>query len=394
MHSQKNKLNVIHLIEDLGSGGAERLLYTNLRHLDGDSIESSVVTVFSTGDFWKERIESLGVPVSTLNCSSIRNVGSGVSRFLKVVRQLKPDLIHTHLWAANVIGRIAGRIARVPVISSIHNPEYEPDALIDAARSSRVKVSISRVADRVTADFGCDRMIAVSEYVKRSIGKRIRYPLEKIDVLYNPIETSDQAGAYAVPNIHKELGVPEDSIILLNVGRLAPQKGFIYAVRAMPEILSHFPNAVLVSIGGQADKHWLSVVKTEIKKLGLENSVFLLGERRDVAEFLRRCSIFVFPSLFEGLGIALAEAMAAGCACIASNTGPIPEFIENEVNGLLVPPRYPAAICSAVSMLLNNVEKRHALGKAAQKTALELFEPRAAAQKLTEIYYSVAHPGK
>lgn len=387
-------MKVLHLIESLGSGGAERLLYTNLKHLDSELLENSVTTVFQKGEFWKEPIESLGVSVLSLNCSSIRNVGRGLIRFLGAVKRSKPDLIHTHLWTANIIGRIAGRIAGVPVISSIHNPEYEPDAVVEAPRTNRFKIYFSRIVDRVTASFACDRMIAVSEYVKRSTVTHLVYPAEKIDVLYNPIELSDLVEGTPRPDVAQELGMPQDSLILLNVGRLVPQKGFIYAVRAMPEILLSFPKARLISIGSHADSRWLLVVRDEIRKLELDDAVHLLGERRDVADFLRQSTIFIFPSLFEGLGIALAEAMAAGAACIASNTGPIPEFVENGVNGILVPPRDPGGISRAVRMLLGDPDKRKMLGKAARSTALSLFEPEAAAAALTEIYYSVAHPRK
>jgi starch synthase len=109
-----------------------------------------------------------------------------------------------------------------------------------------------------------------------------------------------------------------------------------------------------------------------------------------VTDFLRACDVFVFPSLYEGLGIALIEAMAAGCACVATTAGPIPEFVENGRNGILVPPADPEAMATAVCELLADPERRKELGDNAGQTALRRFQPQAAADRLTEIYEKVA----
>ena len=104
------------------------------------------------------------------------------------------------------------------------------------------------------------------------------------------------------------------------------------------------------------------------------------------SDFLLDCDVFVFPSEFEGLGIALAEAMAAGCACVASNIRPLDEFVSPGQNGLLVSPAGPEALSCAVIEVLDSLEMKKKLGSEAKKTALELFEPAAAASRLSEIY--------
>jgi glycosyltransferase involved in cell wall biosynthesis len=390
-NNQNRKLKVLHLIEGLGSGGAERLLYTNLKHFDRARLENEVVTVFSAADYWKQPILDLDVPVSTLDCRSLRDIMTGVRRLRKEIARFQPHLIHTHLWTANIVGRIAGFLTGTPVISSIHNPEYEPEVLTDTAHLNSKKLFVARSLDKWTARVACRKMLAVSRYVKESASLHLDFPLAKIEVLYNPVDVSDlcSGSVRTRAGVLNELNLPADSLILLNVARVAPQKGLLYAIQSLAEIRRKFPETHLISVGGKDDATWLARLEEEIEKLGLKNHVHLLGARRDVKDFLYNCDLFVFPSLFEGLGIALTEAMAVGCACVASDIKPLDEFVENEVDGMFFPPRNPAALARAAVNLLENEKKREAIGAAAREKALSLFQPQPAADKLTEIYFSM-----
>lgn len=383
---------IVHLIEALGSGGAERLLYTNLKHLDRSRFQSEVMTVFSGATHWKESIESLGVKVTSLDCRNLRDLPRGVQRLRRRLRNSRPDLIHTHLWAANVIGRVAGRLTGIPVISSIHNPDHEPDAWEDGATVSPLKRRLAQLLDRWTADFGCERLVAVSEYVRRSAHTRLGFPLERIDLLYNPIDVDQfkTSTPRMRQNLIEELGLPDGSVILLNVARVSPQKGLLYAIRALPAVLKKYPGAYLVSVGALVDQYWFSQLQAEVASLGVADRVHFLGVRRDIPELLRSCDLFVFPSLYEGLGISLIEAMASGCACVASMTGAIPEVIRRGVDGRLVPPGEVHALAEAICELLNDEGERKMLGDAAARSALTRFHPDAAARNLEGIYEAVS----
>ena len=390
MDNPKAKLKVLHLIESLGSGGAERLLYTNLKHLDRAAIESEVVTVFDQGDYWREPINRLGVRMTSLRCSGYADIPAAVSRLRKYIAGSVPSVIHTHLFTANIIGRIAGRLSGIPVISSIHNPEYEPEAASASLRSVKGKIALARAVDKYTAQF-CARMIAVSNYVKQSTVARLKYPASRIDVVYNPIDIAEIAGNVTDRgSVLASLNLPIDSKLVLHVGRLAPQKGFVDAVQAMPEILRSVPMARLVSVGAHADAAYKSKVVEAIQALDLSTAVLLAGERRDVASLLKACDVFVFPSRFEGLGIALVEAMVAGRACVASDIAPLTEFIHDGVNGKLVRAGDFNSLGAAVGRLLGDDEQRIKFGEAARQTAMEIFDPYSAAGKLEEIYFRVA----
>jgi glycosyltransferase involved in cell wall biosynthesis len=391
MATESGTVHIAHVIESLGPGGAERLLHTNLKHIDPARFRSTVVTVFSHGDHWAEPISRLGVPLVRLDCSGYRDLTKGATRLRAWLRKERPHLMHTHLWAANVLGRVAGRLTGIPVVSSVHDADYEPETWDDGSAVSTKKLRLARNLDKVTARFGCERMIAVSEYVRQSTHRHLAFPLKRIELLYNPIDVCELRAprSKSREEMLGELGLSADSIVLLNVGRVTPQKGLLYAIRALPAVKRRYENVQLISLGGTGDRRWVSRLEAEAAELGVSDRVHILGARRDVADFLRSCDLFVFPSLHEGLGIALIEAMASGCACVVASSGPLAEVVSHGLDGWMVPPRDSAKLAEAVCMLLADTPKRASLGEAARRSALERFQPQAAADRLERIYDSV-----
>ncbi|HKP81861.1 MAG TPA: glycosyltransferase family 4 protein [Pyrinomonadaceae bacterium] len=384
------KLHVVHLIEDLGPGGAERLLYTNLKHFDPERIRSTVITVYSRANRWLEPITALGVPVVSLNCGTTRDIPKGIRTLRAWLRTNRVDLIHSHLWAANIIGRIAGRLTSTPVISSVHNPDHEPQAWADGADVSLIKRRLVRALDRWTAHAGNDRLIAVSEYVRQSACRDLRFSADSVELVYNPFDV-DLMDTPVGRNRAELFRLPADSLILLNVARVAPQKGLLYALRALPAILRQYQQVHLISVGSTSDARWTAELKREAEALGVADHFHLLGSQPNVVDFLRACDIFVFPSLYEGLGIALIEAMAAGCVCVATNTGPIPEVVQDGKDGVLVPAADAEALARAICDLLGDPARRSQLGTAAKQTAFSKFQPKEQAERLTRVYESVIH---
>jgi len=382
---------LMHVIETLGSGGAERLLHTNLTYLDRERFRSSVVTVRASGEHWRAPIEALGVSVETLGVRTRRDLPGAVHRLRKLLSRHGVALLHTHLWEANVVGRLAGRLAGVPVISSIHNPDYEPEAWQVVDDRPRTKRRFFLAVDRGTARIGCTRMIAVSESVRRSAHAHLRFPLERIDVLENPIDLDElrRPAARDRGAILHDLGLPADALVMLNVARLSPQKGLGHAIDALPRILESHPNAHLLSVGAPDHRAWFDALKRRSAERGVAGHVHFLGPRRDIPDLLRACDVFVFPSLFEGLGLALIEAMAAGCACVASAVGPVLEIVRDGVDGLLVPAGDDGALARAVLQVIDDAPRRTLLGRAAADAAARRFDPRVGARRLEEVYQRV-----
>jgi glycosyltransferase involved in cell wall biosynthesis len=389
-----NPLYVVHLLDSLGSGGAERLLHTNLKYLDPCRVRSLVVTVFKGNNYWEDSIRDLGVPTACLDCRGPRDLPAAISRLYRLLSRERPNLLHTHLWTARIIGRVAGRLSGLPVVSSIHNLDHEPEAWHDGADIPLWKRRVMHRLDGWTSRQGCERLIAVSDYVRQSVHRHLRFPLDRIDVLYNPIDQDQFVGqpSRGREELFLELGLPTDSQVILSVGRVAPEKGLLHAIRALALMKDRFPNCRLVSVGGTRDRRWVEFVRAEARRLGVESGLHILGERRDVHDLLRACDVFVFPSLHEGLGMALIEAMAVGCPCVATRIGPLPEVISHGVDGWLVAPGDAAGLADAICLLLADSVRRAALGQAAKESVQARFLPEAAVDRLVMVYEKVVRP--
>jgi glycosyltransferase involved in cell wall biosynthesis len=386
-------IRILHLIEDLGSGGAERLLFVNLARLDRDRFSGMVCHLYDRALHWRQPIEDLGYPVLSLRLRSLRDVPRGVARLLRILREHPVDVIHTHLYGANLVGRIAGAIAGVPVVSSLHNPDYEPAVLKDNPALSPAKIWVLNRLDRLSSALARPYFVAVSEYVKQSGVTHLGIRRERATVIYNPIDVQafrpDADTAAAGARLRTELGFEAGDPVLLSVARLDPQKGLRYLVEAMPSIVAEFPRAVAVVVGGGAPGAQ-PALEALAGALGMGAHVRFAGVQADVKPFLEMCDVFVLPSLYEGMGIALVEAMAMERACVASRTTAIPEVVEDGVSGVLVPPADPAELARAIIALLRDAALRARMGGEGRRIAVARFDVSRNIALLEAVYGGIA----
>jgi len=366
-------VRVLHIIEALGPGGAERLLYTNLSRLDRSRFDGVVCHLYDARLHWRQPLLDLGYPVVSLGMRDFFDVRTGLLRLSRLMRQTKVNLIHTHLYGANLYGRIVGRLHRIPVVSSLHNPDYEPEVLQDAQRLTPAKVAMMRWLDRMSHRLARPSYVAVSRHIKTSAVQRLGIDPERIEVIYNAVDLEQFRPSEArALQLRERLDIGKDDPVLLCVGRLDPQKGQRYAIRALPQVLACHPGTALLLVGG-GPPEVEDGLRREAEREGVAGSVRFLGVRSDVAALLSESDVFVFPSLYEGLGIALVEAMAMGRACVASRVGPIPEIVEDGHSGLLVPPRDPNQLAAAVSRLLGDPTLRLTMGAEGRRIVEERF---------------------
>jgi glycosyltransferase involved in cell wall biosynthesis len=166
----------------------------------------------------------------------------------------------------------------------------------------------------------------------------------------------------------KELGISPYSLLVGYVGWLIPIKGVTYLVSAMAKVAEKYPKSLLVLVGKGDDKGEEEIkLKEQAERAGLEDKVHFLGWRSDVDEIMGCFDIFVLPSLNEGMGRVLVEAMAAGLPIVASRVGGIPDLVKHGKNGLLVPPADASALENDISVLLEDKEKRKRMGEAGKK---------------------------
>lgn len=375
-------------------------LYTLLKHLNRDRVRPRVVMFFDPDDarsshrtnYFLPLIESMDIPVTSLGARRVRDFPQAIRRLYQDVRQPRPDLIHTQLFAANIVGRIAGALRGIPVVSTVQSLDYEPERLATYTNPGNViRVFAMLCADKFTARLCCDMLIPVSHGVAASTRRWLKVRPDRINVMYNPIDTSNfQTRADSTPpRIRQELGLDEDSRLILNVGRIMYAKGQIDLVNAMPEILASVANAHLVVVGDVADKACYAALVEAIDRLGIAAHCHFPGVSHHVAPWLEACDVFAFPSLFEGMGIALAEAMLCGRPVVASSIVTLAEQIQDNVTGLLAPPQDPRGLARAIVRILQDAALATRLGEAARQQAVERYDPIRYAERMIELYDAV-----
>ncbi len=384
------KIRVLHLIEDLGWGGAERLLYTNLSHFDRTQFDGLICYLYHRKPHWLQPMLDLGYPVKCLGMVSLFDSWRGLPRLLQLLRREHVDLIHTHLYAANLIGRLAGALSGIPILSSLHSPDYEPAQLVDNPRMTRRKLAILRSLDRFTIWASDPHFLAVSQYVAKSAQHSLGIDSDKIHLSYNPINLTDfNPDSGDTGALRTELGLTPNTPVVLCVARFDPMKGLKYLLQAIPQLVEHFPTITVLFIGsGPPEAQAWNISLAE--QLGVASNVRFLGVKRDVHRYLALCDVFVLPSLYEGMGIALVEAMAMERACVSTNSTAIPEVVADGQSGILVPPMNPSALAEAISGLLENPALRAQMGAAGRRIVAERFNVERTISDLERLYQQLA----
>jgi glycosyltransferase involved in cell wall biosynthesis len=279
-----------------------------------------------------------------------------------LVRRYKPHIVHTHTSKAGVLGRLAAWLARVPVI--IHKPHGHVFYGHFGPGLSRFFLFIERLLGGIA-----DHVVALTPMEARDYLNLRVLKADKISIIHSGVDLNRyHITAEKRQQKKKDLGIPADSLIIGYVGWLIPIKGVTYLVSAMTKVLEKYPKSILVLVGKGDDKgEEERKLKERVERAGLADKVRFLGWRADVDEIMGCFDIFVLPSLNEGMGRVLVEAMAAGLPIVASRVGGIPDLVKDGKNGRLVPPADATALAKAISALLEDKKKRKRMGQAGAK---------------------------
>jgi glycosyltransferase involved in cell wall biosynthesis len=270
---------------------------------------------------------------------------------IDLLRRARVDVVHSHEFTMAVYGAAAARWLKVPHIITMHGSQY--------VTSKWRRQVLLRWAFRSSA-----ATVAVSQDTKRHLEKELGLAERVLRVVPNGVPA--RAGNRAA--VRQELGVSDDHVVLLAVGSLVPRKGHAVLIEALATLGAG--QWMLAIAGGGAERDRLSALAEE---RGLARQVRILGHREDVPDLLAAADVFVMPSLWEGLPLALLEAMLAGKAVVASRTSGIPEAVTDGVDGLLTTPGDVAELASALRTVLQDPGRRAALAAAAQQRALTAF---------------------
>jgi glycosyltransferase involved in cell wall biosynthesis len=298
-----------------------------------------------------------------------------VIRVARVLRRLRPRLIHLHTSHAHTIGVCAAKLAGLGAVRVV---------------SRRVSFSIYRHSffglNWVKYCYGVDRYLAVSAAV-RDVLVRDGVDPRRVRVVHSGVDPARFAGhgAGERERLLEEWQLPRGVPLVGSAGALVPYKGFGTFIEAAAEVVRRRPCSFLI-VGEGEERPELAA---RIRRLGLERSFRLLGFRDDIGAVLRALDVFVFPSLEEGLGSAVLEALLLGKPTIASRVGGIPEVIQDGENGLLVEPADPRALGEAIEEVLAAPELGSRLGAGGVRTVRERFHVDGMVEATLESYHEL-----
>lgn len=363
---RERAIKVLHLISSLASGGAERQLVNLVSSASKDNVEH-VVCVIDEADFFGPAVSKSGCKLIELKISSKHPFFRAAMSFRRVIDHESPDILHSWLYDANISARLATLPLRtLPIITSLQLPDYEPEAARISNWDPR-KVRALKAIDKFTASITRTHFVACSEFVRSSYRQHYGIAADKIEVIYNSVDPHHlECADDDVEDLRRELGLPPDAFVYLNVGRLDPQKNHPLMLEAFSRALHEVPNGYLLLVGAGPILDGLSALAQELE---ISERVLFLGRRHDIGALLELSDVFVFPSAFEGLGVALVEAMFKSRPSIASRIDVLEEIIADGENGLLIDQTSPGELANAMVKIYKEPALRQSLATNALRTA-------------------------
>jgi len=345
------KPRVLMLTVGFGVGGAEQLILATAPRLSEAGFEVTVAALKGSGPIARE-LEACGV-----RCVTFGGRGRGdvrvLTRLLRFLRAEPVSILHSHLFPANLAARLAGRAAGVPIVITSHHDTHvwgRPH---------------HRFLERLTAGLS-DRVVACSDAVRRYVVECYGLPPGKVVTLRNaivvPALRHDEA---ARARLRVGLGAGPADRLIGTLGRLEePKKGLSVFLRAASLVLRQCPEARFALVGEGPARRGLERLAA---REGVAERTVFAGERRDVIDLLSAFDLFVQPSRWEGFGLTVLEAMAAGRAVVASSVGGIPEIVRDGRDGLLVPPGDALRLADGILRTLGDPDLAARLGRSGRE---------------------------
>jgi glycosyltransferase involved in cell wall biosynthesis len=344
------RVRVLHVITRLVVGGAQENTLLTVAHLDRARYNVTLASGPTTGsegsleDQIPSGIAFERIPELIRDPHPAKDVVA-LRRLYALMRRDRYHIVHTHTTKAGMLGRIAAKLARIPVV--VHTPHgHAFHDYLNKAGSVALRWMEGWLA------LGTDRIICLTE-AERQDHLRFRIgPPEKFDVIHSGVDVERFRHARIVPDVMRRLlGLSPDGPLVGCVARLVPVKGVEYLLEAIPSVRAAIPQATVVFVG---DGPLRADLERRADTLRLNGAVAFLGLRRDVAEIMALCDVVVLPSLNEGMGRAAVEALAAGRPVIGSKISGIQDVIVDGETGLLIPPADTQALAQAIVRILTN----------------------------------------
>ena len=369
------KINVLYIIWSLGLGGAEQVVIHLARGLDKNRFNVLICCLNDEGPFAGE-LQKSGIKIFALHKKGGIDF-SVIGKIRKIIKNNKVALVHTHLWGANVWGRLAALIAGVPVIITEHN--------IDVWKRWHHKI-----IDRLLS-LGTPKICVVSDKVKQFYAKEVGIPAAKIHVVYNGITPNPPAaGDGEIQKLRAEFHIPSGTPVLANIGRLVPAKANHVFIESVRILRSRGLALCALIIGDGPLKEDLMRANADLVDKGV---LKFTGLRKDVPALLDLTDISVLSSTREGFSVVILECMAKGIPVVATDVGGNSELIIDGQTGFLVPCGDSGALAERAEKLLQNPALARQMGEEAKRIVQEKFSLERMITQTQQIYDEVLKVG-
>ena len=373
------KKRLIWMIDGLGPGGAERLMPAIIENINTEKFEQRVCTLQNrNGNIIGKKLAARGVTVDYLSIPNLRHPNN-LPKVLRYLRQHRPDILHTQLMFSNILGCFSANLLGFPSISTLHTLDTPKRRSSSSLRYQLMWKSLRYFANKV---------IAVSESTRQHNIRAGGLPADKIITMYNGINLLPFSPERFPDSdaLKASLDIPEKSRILVSVAVLREAKGIQYMLKAMPVILKKIPDAYYLIIG---DGDYAKELHALAVSLDIEKYVRFAGFQINIAPLLALGEIFVHPTLDDALPTVLIEAMAAEKPIVASNVGGVPEIVQDEINGILIPPADSVRLTETCLNLLVNPSKSRKMAKAGREIAEKKFSIKEQVKNLEKLYEEI-----
>jgi glycosyltransferase involved in cell wall biosynthesis len=358
-------IRVAHIITGASSGGAQMMLYKLLGEIDRSQYESVVISLKDRGMIG-EQIEELGVQVKVLPITKRKTSLIPIAQLISFIRKLKPDVIQGWMYHGNLAASICGMFLpkTVPVVWNVRHSLY--DISLEKKFTQRV-IRIGASLSKSTAK------IIYNSYKSAQQHEEIGYVSERTIVIPNGFDCDRfKPSAASKVSIRKELGVVNKEVLIGLIARYHPMKDHDNLFKAAKIITENYPNVSFVLVGHEIESSNSAIAKM-LSLNGIENKVFLLGERQDISEITAGLDIACSSSSYgEGFPNVVGEAMACGVPCVVTDVGDSALIVGD--TGIVVPPRNPVAMAKACGkMIEDGLQGRQKLGERARERVIDNF---------------------
>lgn len=379
-------MKVLYVIDSLGPGGTETSTVVLASRLREMGVATTIVTLRSAEHDLTHQAVAAGVTVQCLQ--SIRFVAR-VRELRRLIRSNSFDVVHTALFRADQVGRLAAQGTGVPVVSSFVSTPYDDSRLSDP-NVTRLKLRLTQFVDAVTARLMVERFHAVSGGAKIANARALRIPESRVIVA----ERGRDEGVLGARTEDRRwstrdaMGFGESTEIILNLARVDHQKGQTTLIKAA-SILSPSRPELVVLIAGKNGSASTDVQRLLDQNLTTADRVLLLGHRTDIGNLLCAADVLVISSKHEGTAGAALEAMALLAPIVSTDVEGLHGILEHERNAILVPPDNPAALATGIARVLDDSALAARIAAQARNDFVDRFTLDVACKRLIALYESI-----